>query len=162
LSGSVVIPAGQASATVSVTPLDDSIVEGDETVTVTVNANPKAVLGAASAASVTIHDNEGPVQPRQHLVVVSGGIGATPGQVIDPATQQPLFTFAPFPGFGGPVSVAAGDLTGDGVPDIVAAVALGQAAGTPAHVKVFDGLSGQEVASFFAFDPGVYRGGLAL
>jgi hypothetical protein len=50
-----------------------------------------------------------------------------------------------------------GDITGDGVPDIVTGAGTG---GGP-HVKVFDGVTGAEVRSFFAFDQG-YAGGVRV
>lgn len=48
----------------------------------------------------------------------------------------------------GGMSVAVGDLTGDGVTDIV----TGAGAGGGPHVKVFDGVTGKQVGNFFAFD----------
>ena len=58
LSGSVVIPNGQASATITVTPIDDGLVEPvDETVIATLTTNYSAYsVGAASSATVSIHD----------------------------------------------------------------------------------------------------------
>jgi len=61
----------------------------------------------------------------------------------------------PFPGFTGEVRVVSGDATGDGIPDLVAAAGPG---GGP-HVKVMDGRTGVEVASFFAYDAG-FTGGV--
>jgi 3-phytase len=58
LAGSVVIPAGQASANVAVTPLDDSTPEGAETVTVTLTAQSTYTVGSPSSATVTIADND--------------------------------------------------------------------------------------------------------
>ncbi len=55
LSGSVTIPANQASATITVTPLSDSLAEGDETVTLTL-ASGLASTFANANATVTIHD----------------------------------------------------------------------------------------------------------
>jgi len=63
--------------------------------------------------------------------------------------------FSAFAGFNGSISVAYGDLNNDGEMDIVAAAGPG---GGP-HVKVFDGLSGNEIASFFAYDAN-FRGGV--
>ena len=57
-----------------------------------------------------------------------------------------------FPGYGGPISVAAGDVSGDGVPDIVAGAGLGVAGG---HVKALSGTDLGLVASFAPFDPSV-------
>ena len=56
--------------------------------------------------------------------------------------------FKAFPLFKGSISVAYGDLNGDGVKDIVAAAGPG---GGP-HVKVFDGKNGDVIASFHAYD----------
>ncbi|HEY1191021.1 MAG TPA: hypothetical protein VGE74_25535 [Gemmata sp.] len=71
-------------------------------------------------------------------------------------TGQLLWSFLPFgSGFTGGVEVSTGDVTGDGWDDIV----VGAGPGGPPHVKVFDGRTGQEVASFLAFDPG-FRGGV--
>ena len=55
LSGSVTIPANQASATIAVSPLADSLAEGDEAVTVTL-ASGLASTFASANATVTIHD----------------------------------------------------------------------------------------------------------
>ena len=62
LSGSVVIPAGSnpRSATVTITPIDDSDYEGDETVTLTIASNAAYVIGNAGAASVSITENDSP------------------------------------------------------------------------------------------------------
>ena len=50
-------------------------------------------------------------------------------------------------GYTGGVSVATGDVNGDGVADIVVGTLNGFS-----HVKVFSGADGAELASFFAFD----------
>ncbi len=54
----ITIPAGQTAATLAVTPLDDAIVEGAETVTVTLNTSNNYLLGTPSFATITIIDNE--------------------------------------------------------------------------------------------------------
>jgi hypothetical protein len=53
--------------------------------------------------------------------------------------------------------VATADLNRDGVPDIITAPGPG---GGP-HVKVFDGLTGQVLAGFMAYDPS-FRGGVFI
>ena len=58
LSGSVTIPAGQASATIVVTLIDDSLAEGDEVVRLALAITSAYSLGATSAAIVTIADDE--------------------------------------------------------------------------------------------------------
>ena len=58
LSGSVQIPAGAATATVTVTPIDDLLVETDETVVATLGANAAYTVGAAASATVTIQSDD--------------------------------------------------------------------------------------------------------
>lgn len=60
LSGSVTIPAGASTATVVVTPLDDSAVEGTETVTLTLQSSSTYVVGTPDSASVDLIDNDVP------------------------------------------------------------------------------------------------------
>jgi hypothetical protein len=60
LPGSVTVLAGQPSATITVTPIDDSLGEGSETVTLTLAANASYSIGTPSSATVTIVDNDGP------------------------------------------------------------------------------------------------------
>src|SRR5262245_23771765 len=68
------------------------------------------------------------------------------------------FDLQPYnPAFRGGVSVAVGDVTGDGVRDLVTAPGL---SGGP-HVKVFDGQTGQEVAGFMAYNP-AFTGGVSV
>jgi hypothetical protein len=66
LSGLVTIPAGQASATISLVPINDAIAEASETVIVTLSADPAYALGATKTATVTIADND-PGQPQHKL-----------------------------------------------------------------------------------------------
>lgn len=67
------------------------------------------------------------------------------------------FVLNPFPGFTGGVRVAVGDVTGDGRSDVVVAAGPG---GGPA-VRVYNGVTGAEVRSFFAFDPR-FNGGVSV
>ncbi len=57
----------------------------------------------------------------------------------------------------GGVHVALGDVTGDGVADIISATG----GGTSAHIKVFDGRTLAEVRSFLPFGTG-YLGGASI
>jgi hypothetical protein len=59
------------------------------------------------------------------------------------------------PGFLGGVRVAAADLNGDGTSDVVTSAGPGGGA----HVKGFDGATGQVLRSFLAYDPG-FTGGI--
>jgi hypothetical protein len=58
IGASVVIPAGQASATVTVTPLDDALLEPSETITLTLLPSASHALGASTSATVTLTDDE--------------------------------------------------------------------------------------------------------
>jgi hypothetical protein len=53
------------------------------------------------------------------------------------------------------VRVAAADVNGDGVADVITAAGPG---GGP-HVRVFDGQTNAELLSFFAYNPG-FTGGV--
>ena len=57
-NGWVTIPAGYASTTITVTPIDDAFVESDETITLTLSSGAGYTAGAPSTATVTIADND--------------------------------------------------------------------------------------------------------
>jgi Domain of unknown function (DUF4394)/FG-GAP-like repeat/FG-GAP repeat len=93
-------------------------------------------------------------------------IGSFPGPQatvfnINGETGQTRFGQLPYDGYPGGVSVATGDVTGDGVPDLISGAGPGAPGG---HVRVFDGNNGQPVpglvGSFFAF-PG-FTGGISV
>jgi hypothetical protein len=58
LSGVVSFGLGESSVSVQVVPIDDDLVEGNETVTVTLVAGDGYTLGALTSATVTIIDND--------------------------------------------------------------------------------------------------------
>jgi hypothetical protein len=59
LSGRVVIPAGALSAPVTVTPINDVLIEGSETVVLALVPRPTSyTLGRPSSATVNITSNE--------------------------------------------------------------------------------------------------------
>jgi len=58
LPGSVTIPAGATFANILLAPVDDLVVDGDKTVTVTLVGSATCAVGAPSSASVMILDNE--------------------------------------------------------------------------------------------------------
>jgi trimeric autotransporter adhesin len=90
-------------------------------------------------------------------IIVGAGAGAAPHvRVFSGANLSELASlFAYDPLFTGGVTVAAGDVNGDGRADIV----TGAGAGGGPHVRVLSGLDLSELASFFAYDP-AFEGGV--
>src|SRR5262249_48591446 len=60
LSGAVTIPAGASSADIIVTPIDDLLVEPDETVVLTISPSPTYAVVFPSSATVTIVSDDVP------------------------------------------------------------------------------------------------------
>ena len=54
----VTIPAGAASAIITIAPIDDTLLEGDETVVLTLQGGPGFLVGQPGAATITIADYE--------------------------------------------------------------------------------------------------------
>lgn len=84
-------------------------------------------------------------------IVVGAGSGAVGGhvKVFDGVTGSEIRSFLAFDGFTGGVTVASGDVNGDGHADIITGGASGSFGG---HVKVFDGATGGLLQSFFAYN----------
>jgi hypothetical protein len=122
--------AGTHVATVRVRdPLSPTVTE-TVTVTIRVTHAPAPVLAVGSGAGGTVR--------------------------VFAADGAPRMTLAPFGGgFAGGVWVAAADVTGDGLADIV----VGAGAGGGPHVQVFDGRDLTIVRDFFAYDPS-FAGGV--
>lgn len=80
------------------------------------------------------------------IIVGPGPWTWSPVKVFDGRTRAMVRSFLAFPeaSFTAGVSVAAGDVTGDGVDDIIAGTSIGLFA----HIKVFNGSTGAEVMSF--------------
>jgi len=81
-------------------------------------------------------------------IIVAPDAGARPVvRVFDGKTGAEIRSFLAYsPTFTGGVSVAAGDVNGDGRDDIITGAAIN------GHVKVFDGANGAEIRSFLAID----------
>jgi uncharacterized repeat protein (TIGR01451 family) len=58
LSGTATFTSGQSSLNVIVTPLDDAVLEGDESVTVTVTSSVEYLIGGPGVATVVIRDED--------------------------------------------------------------------------------------------------------
>lgn len=90
-------------------------------------------------------------------IIVAADAGGGPRvQVLDGKSGAVLRDFFAFePGFAGGVRVAAADVNGDGKDDIVTAAGPG---GGPA-VRVFDGVTGNVLSTYYAYEPG-FAGGV--
>ncbi len=84
---SVVIPAGSASATVTVDPTADTTVEPDETVvlTITANAGVYAVSGTAGSATGTISNDD--------VALPSVSVAVSPASVTEDGAANLVYTF---------------------------------------------------------------------
>jgi len=91
-------------------------------------------------------------------IITGSGAGAAHVKVFSGRDQSELRSFLPYDaGFAGGVFVAAGDVDGDGFDEII----TGTGAGARPHVKVFDGRTGSELQSFFAYGAG-FSGGVSV
>jgi hypothetical protein len=124
-TGPITIPAGQLSATIAVTFLDDMRYEADETVIVTLDTPTNAVLGAKKTETVTILNNDNPptvaltsttasdfefvgqVAVEVRLSAVSGLPVTIPFTVSGTATDGSDYTIS-----GSPITIPAGEISG--------------------------------------------------
>jgi hypothetical protein len=97
-------------------------------------------------------------------VVAAAGPGGPPlveffeGKDLVQGVTTPALSFDAFdPGFQGGAYVATGNVHGDGIPKIIA----GAGPGSEPRVSVFDGVTGEQLQTFLAFQPG-FRGGVRV
>jgi hypothetical protein len=91
-------------------------------------------------------------------IITAAGAGAGPHiKVFSLNGTEKLSFFAYGSGFIGGVHLAVGDIDGDAIDDIV----TGAGPGAGPHVKAFDGRTGAEKLSYFAFESG-YQGGITV
>ncbi|HTK78561.1 MAG TPA: TIGR03118 family protein [Gemmataceae bacterium] len=112
--------------------------------------------GAVFAGGVFVAAGDVNGDGKADIVTGAGPGGGPHVKVFSGADLAELDSFFAYgAAFAGGVTVAAGDLNGDGKADII----TGAGAGGGPHVKVFSGADLAELASFFAFDAG-FRGGV--
>ena len=110
-------------------------------------------VGISAPTTVTIR-----VGPRTILTATSAGAGGGPQVTVVDANGSIVRTFFAYdPSFTGGVQVAAGDVTGDATDDIVVGTGVG---GGP-NVVVFEGKTGAQLTSFFAYESS-FRGGVQV
>lgn len=140
-----------------------TVTGGPATLSLTVTATssmpglPPAQVGAPSSAIATA-----PLVVQvtsQDRFAVGTGFGGEPiVHVYSAETYQEVGSFTAYdPTFRGGVTVAAADLNGDGVQEIV----TGPGAGGGPEVRVYDGQTFTLLGSFYAFDP-TFRGGVTV
>ncbi|MBI3417784.1 MAG: hypothetical protein HY043_21035 [Verrucomicrobia bacterium] len=88
LGSSVTIPANATGATIKVTPIDDSVFEGTETVVVTLSAGDAYKIGSPNSATVTIADDDQALPP---LPPTTGGTVNFNNHVIESNIDAPIF-----------------------------------------------------------------------
>lgn len=92
------------------------------------------------------------------LVTAAGPGGGPHIKIYDGATQRVIREFFAYdPSFRGGVYVAAADVNGDGIGDVI----TGAGAGGGPHIKVFSGRTGVLLSEFFAFNSD-YGGGVTV
>ncbi|MDH3294988.1 MAG: metallophosphoesterase, partial [Acidimicrobiia bacterium] len=126
LGGEVTIPVGQATATVTVIPVDDTSPEPDETVELTLAADPayRTAAPPGDTATVTITDNDLPVVSVVASDPVAAEQGSDPGEFVvtrsgpTDAALTVLFTVAgsatptsDYGALGGEVTIPVGQAT---------------------------------------------------
>ena len=94
---------------------------------------------------------------QSEIITVPGPGGPSHVKVFNGGNLSEMFGYFAFPGFLGGVYVAAGDVSGDGIPDIITGAGAG---GTP-HVRVVNGATFVDVANFFAY-PANFTGGVRV
>ncbi|MBN9524011.1 VCBS repeat-containing protein [bacterium] len=116
-----------------------------------------ASLDTVAPVTFDLTNAEAPPPPPPPVIrtAVGAGSGGAPAvKVIDSTGTERLSLLAYVADFTGGVRVATADFTGDGVDDVVTGAGpLGSS-----HVKVFDGVTGAELRSFFAYDPSARYG----
>lgn len=111
-------------------------------------AYPAAFPGGVDVAAGDI-DGDGVAE-----IVTGAGPGGGPHVRVFSGTGGGLHSFFAYaPTFGGGVEVAAGDLSGDGVAELI----TGAGPGGGPHVRVLTPAGG-ELASFYAYDPAFHGG----
>ncbi|HEY1380776.1 MAG TPA: SdrD B-like domain-containing protein [Gemmataceae bacterium] len=145
----VVVTAADAGGTPVVTVRDLTT----NRITLQFNAYSSAFRGGVRVAIGSFNGDSTP-----DIVTGAGPGGGPHVRVFDGVTGNVIREFFAYsPGFTGGVYVATGDVNHDGVADII----TGAGPGGGPHVKVFDGVTGGELRSFFAYSAG-FTGGVRV
>ena len=108
--------------------------------------------------SITVGDING--DGNGDIIAAPGGVGAPPHVVALSGKNLGTTLFSQYAysaQFLGGVSVAAGEVNGDGKADIITA----PLAGAPPHIVIFNGSTGAVLQSYYAYSP-LYKGGTSI
>jgi hypothetical protein len=126
------------------------LTDPDDTTWLSFSPFSNAVRGVRTAAADFTGDGIA------DLVVGTGPGVPTRVTVYDGFFGDEIFSIAPFePAFTGGVFVAAGDVNGDGIPDL----AISPDEGGGPRVRLFEGWAFEQLADFFGIDDPAFRGG---
>lgn len=81
---SITIPAGEASASIMVTPIADAVIEGDETVLLTLSSSPSYLVGSPVSATLTIKDKPFDEWRKTHFTSAELTDDSIAGDTADP------------------------------------------------------------------------------
>jgi autotransporter-associated beta strand protein len=128
---------------------------GTDSLTATYSGDSTFAGGTSAVVTQTVTGTSAGTSP--HRFATGAGLGGGPEvKVFDSDTGALVQDFYAFdPRFLGGVTVAVGDVNGDGTPDVIAGAGLG---GGP-EVKVFSGTDGSVLMDFMAYDP-AFAGGV--
>jgi hypothetical protein len=166
------IAANPLHGTITPIPSEDSDAGGSTATSAAFLYRPKPGYVGSDTFTYTATDDGSPLatslparvsitvtKPPDGIIATGAGNGGGPHvEVFDAVTGVMLHSFFAYdPNFRGGVSVAVGDVNGDGIPDIITGAGVG---GTP-HIEVFSGKDLSPLASFYAFDPS-FMGGVTV
>src|SRR5579883_3171867 len=142
VGGAVALDAGTS-------PSEVVVYRPDGTVAMTVTPFGNNYTGGVRFAMADINGDGVP-----DLITLSEAGIESRIRIWDGKTAQMIADIVPFPGYLGGLYVAAGDVNADGIADI----AVGTDLGNSPHVKVYDGRTLSELASFYAYEQGFLGG----
>ncbi len=99
--GSVTIPAGSQRVTVTLTGLQDNLIEGDESVVLTLGEGASWQLGEYRSAELTLRDDDAPAFPNEAGFAMSPLRSGSPAllSISGPPSERYLVRFALEPGY---------------------------------------------------------------
>jgi Zn-dependent metalloprotease len=107
---SATIAAGSATTTVTIAPLNDSLVEGDETVILTLATASHYTIGAAGSATITIKDDDQAGNAFQTWALANNVVGEGGNEDGDPYLNLMEFALGTNPKSVNPAGLIKGEL----------------------------------------------------